>query len=77
MTPKYFITFEGPTSHEPRVMNNVDKFPIWWDDYDNCVKAVQQMFLPTTWVYIVKLGARPEITSVRGQRNVNKPSTIS
>jgi len=77
MTTKYIIMFEDPVSHEPRVMNNVDHFPIWWDDLDNCVKAVQLMFLPTTWVYIVKLGARPEIIPVRGQRNVNQPATVS
>lgn len=71
---KYFITFEDPTTHEPRVMNNVDKTPIWWDDYDNCVKAVEQMFLPTTWVYIGVLGARPELIRVRGKRQI--PSTV-
>jgi hypothetical protein len=74
---KYMIMFEDPTTHEPRVLNNVDKFPIWWDDYDACVKAVEKMFLPSTWVYIVNLGARPEITKVRGKRNVNEPATVS
>lgn len=77
MKHKYVIMFEDPTTNEPRIMNNVDKTPIWWDGIENCVKAVHLMFLPTTRVYMVKLGARPEIIPIRGQRNVNKPSTVS
>jgi len=77
MIPKYTIHFEDPITRDPRVMMNVDKMPIWWSDLDACVKVVRQLFLPSTWVYIVKLGARPEIIPLQGERDDNRSTAVS